>query len=118
MFNSNLIVSIHDQPRVRLYQCPGSLSPSHAEWIQADKPPSPFLAHKFSLTSAYAPLSHPQTHAEDSFKACIDFIYHSHGVAAVRLLQLPSLSGAAPVLLPTDDYPSDHLMIAMQFTFV
>ena len=88
------------------------------EWLQVDKPPSPFLAHKFLLSSTYAPLSHPLTHAEDSFKACIDFIYHSRGVAPVRLLQLPTLSGDAPMLLPTDDYPSDHLMIAMHFAFV
>lgn len=91
----------------------GTLSSTHPDWKSADEPSSTVLAHKFSFASAYEPLSHPITHAEDSFRACIDYIYYSKKLEPICLLQLPQITAECP--LPNNDYASDHLMIAMQF---
>lgn len=75
------------------------------------------------LISAYAVLKHPPTsfNVTPGFKGCLDYIWYKSNLLLHRLLSpIPDVdpTSGSQLYLPNPDFPSDHICIAAQFSFV
>lgn len=89
---------------------------------------SAYDSYKFKLTPTFRTekqflsfLSHHPnyTNFTESFKNTIDYIFHSKFIETVKILKLPEREELSlEHFLPSSRYPSDHLKIFAEFTYI